>query len=165
MKRRPGQDSARGNSGGQTEGCRLDGIGRERQCEPPSADGDAALGKQFAQSFNRVAYAFLGGILRSAQALADFAQIAVLEKPEENRRALGRLELFHCFLQQGFDLVPDRGVGIHISQFHGKLFAELAARFAAHDIDGGSACYLVQPGREDGVGLQSSGTTRQIRKD
>jgi len=56
-------------------------------------------------------------------------------------------------------------MGIHIGQFHGKVFPELAARFPAYDIHGGSAGHLIEPGAQNGVGLKSAGTAGQICKD
>jgi len=61
----------------------------------------------------------------------------------------------HGFIQEGFDVGPVGGGGVHGVEFAGDLFAELPAGFAADHINGGPAGDLIEPGGEDGVGREA----------
>ena len=123
--------------------------------EAARADGDAAFGEELAQAFDGAADAFPGGVFVRAERLADFAQGFVLEIAEQDGGAVGVLERLHGFVEEGFDVRPVGGGGVHGVQFAGDLFAQLAAGFAADDINGGAAGDLVEPRGEDGVGREA----------
>ena len=87
--------------------------------------------------------------------MADFAQGFVLEVAEQDGGAVGVVERVHGFVEEGFDVRPVGGGGVHGVEFAGDLFAELAAGFAADDINGGAAGDLIEPRGEDGVGREA----------
>ncbi len=51
-----------------------------------------------------------------------------------------------------------------IAFIYGDLFTQLAAGFLAHDINGGPPRHRIQPGGENGVGLELSGLPREVGK-
>ena len=63
-------------------------IGGDHDHESARADGDAALGKEFAEAFHGAAHALLRGVVGRAEALADFAQGFVLEIAEQHGGAV-----------------------------------------------------------------------------
>ena len=71
----------------------------------------------------------------------------------------------HGFVEERFDMRPVRGGGVHGIHLGGDLFAQLPAGFFSHHINGCPARDLVQPGRQNGVGLQLAGVSREIGKN
>ena len=65
----------------------------------------AALGEEYAQLLNRTAYALLRRIIADAESRADFPQIVLLEKPQHNRFAVGRVKCINCFVQHRRELL------------------------------------------------------------
>jgi len=94
------------------------------------------FGEEFAQAFDGAADALLRGIVGRAEGLADFAQGLILEVAEEDGSAVAVVERVHGFVEQRFDLCPVGGGGVHGIHLRGNLFAQLAACFAADDING-----------------------------
>ena len=86
---------------------------------------------------------------------ADFAEGFVLEVAEQDGGAVGLVERGHGFVEQRFDVRPVGGGGVHGIHLGGDLFAQLAAGFAADDINGGAAGDLIEPRGEDGVGREA----------
>jgi hypothetical protein len=71
----------------------------------------------------------------------------------------------HGFVQEGFDIGPVGGAGIHGVEFAGDLFAELSAGFAADNINGSAAGDLIEPGCEDGIGREAVRLAGQVGED
>ena len=112
--------------------------------------------------FHRTADTLLRGIIAHAELLTDFAQGFILEIAQQHGGAIFVVEALHGFVEEGFDVRPVGGGGVHGIHLRGDLFAQLAARFAAHDINGGAARDLVKPGSQNGAGLQPGGLARQV---
>ena len=108
------------------------------------------------------AQALLRGVLARAEGGADFTEGFVLEVTQQDGGAVGIVERVHGFVEERFDVRPVGGGGVHGIHLRGDLFAQLPARLAAHDVDGGAARDLIQPRGQNGVGLQPVGTARQI---
>ena len=150
-----GKGGGGGDGGAQSDGRGLDGVGGDHADESAGADGDAAFGEEVAQAFDGAADAFSGRVFVRPDHLADFAERFVLEVAEQDGGAIDVVERVHGFVEQGFDVRPVGGGGVHGVEFVGDLFAELAAGFSSDDINGGPACDLIQPRAEDGVGREA----------
>ena len=100
-----------------------------------------------------------------AEGCADFAEGFVLEVAEQDGGAVGVVERVHGFVEERFDVRPVGGGGVHGIHLGGDLFAQLAAGFAADDINGRAAGDLIKPRGEDGVGLQPGGVAGEVGED
>jgi len=109
--------------------------------------------KKNARRRSTAAQALLRGVFACAEGCAHFAEGFVLEIAEQDGCAIRVVERVHGFVEQGFDARPVVGGGVHGIHLGGDLFAQLAARLTAHDIDGGAARDLIQPRGQNGVGL------------
>ena len=113
------------------------------------ADGHAAFGEEFPQAFHGAAHALLRGVIGRAERGADFAEGFVLKVTEQHGGTIGFVERGHGFVEQRFNVRPIVGGGVHGIHLGGDLFAQLAAGFAADDINGGAAGDLIQPRAKD----------------
>ena len=163
-----GERDGGGDGDGQSDRRGLDGVGGDGGDQSAGADGDAAFGEEFAQAFDGAADALLRGVVAHAEGVADFAEGFVLEIAEQDGGAVGVVERVHGFVEQRFDVRPVGGGGVHGVQgveLGGDLFAQLAAGFAADDINGGAAGDLIEPRGEDGVGRRRCGVAGEVGED
>ena len=84
--------------------------------------------------------------------MPDFAQGLVLEIAEQDGGTVGLVERVHGFIEQGFEVHPIGGGGVHGIHLRGDLFAQLPTGLAADQVDGLAACDLIEPGGEQGAG-------------
>ncbi len=143
----------------------MDGVDRNDSSEADGTDGDAAFVEEFAQALDSAVDTLLRGIIGGAEGGADFTEGFVLEVAEQDGGAVGLVERVHGFVEQGFDVRPIGGGGVHGIHLGGDLFAQLAAGLAADDVNGGAAGDLIKPRGEDGIGRKAAGVAGEVGED
>ena len=137
-------------------------VGGDDGDESARANDDSTLGEEFTQAFDGAADSLLRGIVGRAEGLADFAEGFVLEVAEQDGGTVGFVQRRHGIVEQGFDMRPVGGCGVHGIHLGGDLFAQLPAGFAVDDINRGAAGDLIKPCGENGVGFQFAGVAGEV---
>ena len=160
-----GMDCCAGNGDRQTSRRGFHGLGGEHGYKSTRAHVQTAFGEEFAQPFDSAADPFSGSVLAGAEHLADFVKRFALEIAQQDGSPVGVVERVHGLIEKGFNLRPVNIGGIHGVEFVGDLFADLAAGFAANNIDGGAAGDLIQPRGKDRVRREAIRLTAEVDED
>jgi len=142
--------SRKGGNGGNRKGKSgrggLDGVGGDEQDERARADGDAALGEDVAQTFDRPVDALLCSIFARAESVGHFAGGLAFEVTEQQGVAVRIVQFAEGGIELRGDLVP-KGIGlVHGSGF---LFARAPADFGANGFGGQVSRRAMQPACQD----------------
>lgn len=147
----------------------MDGVRGHGDHKRAGANADAVFGEEFSQAFHGAAHALLRRIVGSAEGDADFAEGFILEVAQQYGGAIGFIERYHGFVEQGFDMRPVGSGGVHGVQVGGDLLAQLPTGFAADDINGGAASDLIEPrgqhGRRVWSGRHFRGVAGEVGED
>ena len=130
----PGQSSgSRGDRDSQPGRRGLHGVGGDDDDQSAGADGDAAFGKQFPQTFDGAIDAFLRGLVTDAESLRHFVRGFLFEVAEQESIAVRLAQFTESVVELRSDLFPvvvGRG-GEQIIHDGSLLFADPAADVGA----------------------------------
>lgn len=148
-----------------------------------SGDGEAAPGEEGAEFFQAAGDAFARGFGGGVQAVGDSGEVAVLKVAEDEGGAVGFGKAVEGLVEERGDFAGQRLMGkrraisrrgwVHVGISAGERggggscrgFADAAAGFGAHGVNGAAHGLTVQPGGDDDAPRQSPRDPRQLRED